>query len=328
MDNAFAKRCHLALRSVGLCHNDDTIKVVRLTGGVASDIAAVNCNEQIVCVKFALSKLRVEEDWYAPIHRGRTEFEWLTTAGQIVPDAVPRLYGWSDSANGFVMEYINGAGIVNWKSAILSGKKDHGESSLVAQIIGRIHNRTAQPGFNRQQFDASAEFESLRIDPYLRFTASQHPVVADRILALAENLADNRVALIHGDLSPKNILIRHAQPVILDAECASMGDPAFDVAFYLNHLCIKSMHLPDSRANMCSAIVNFWNTYATQITWEDPIVMESRVIQLLSALMLARIDGKSPVEYLTEDTRLRIRTLAVQQILSPVNSVQQFLSAI
>ena len=51
-------------------------------------------------------------------------------------------------------------------------------------------------------------------------------------------------ALVHGDVSPKNILVGPRGPVFLDAECAWYGDPAFDLAFCLNHLLLKCLWTP------------------------------------------------------------------------------------
>ena len=71
--------------------------------------------------------------------------------------------------------------------------------------------------------------------------------------------------LLHGDLSPKNILFRDAAPILLDAECATMGDASFDPAFCLNHLILKAIHLPASRERLLSEVGKFWQTYENHI---------------------------------------------------------------
>ena len=328
MFNTMEKRCQLALESLGLCQSGSAISVKRLTGGVASDIAVISFGHKSVCVKFALEKLRVEEDWFAPVHRGKTEFNWLSAAGRVVPDAIPKLYGWSDAANGFAMEYITGPDIVNWKSALLAGRQDYGESNAVAQVLGRIHAQSTEKGFDRTMFNSAADFEQLRTDPYLRFTAQKHPAIAGKLMELANQLSESEQALVHGDISPKNILMRQSQPIILDAECATMGDPAFDVAFYLNHLLLKSVHLPKSRATFHAAMQSFWDAYAAHVTWEKTTKIQSRVVQLLPALLLARVDGKSPVEYLSVNARNSVRDMAIARIISPASTVNEFLEAI
>ena len=38
--------------------------------------------------------------------------------------------------------------------------------------------------------------------------------------------------LVHGDFSPKNILISNKKIIYLDAECCNYGDPVFDLVFF------------------------------------------------------------------------------------------------
>jgi len=324
----YESRCKRLMASLGLCQPNEITSIEPLTGGVASDIAAVSYADQTACVKFALEKLRVEEDWFAPAHRGRAEFAWLQTASDIVPDTVPKLFGWSDTENGFAMEYIAGADVILWKSLLLSGAKDTGQAELVAIALASIHARSTKPKFNKTAFDNASDFESLRVEPYLRFTAMRHPDLADRIIAVADRLSSSRLALVHGDISPKNILLRSNRPVFLDAECASMGHPAFDVAFCLNHLILKSIHLPGSTLHLYATIRLFWSAYEQKISWEPSEQMQARVVELLPMLMLARVDGKSPVEYLTEESRAIVRSLAQGLILTPELSIRSFLDVL
>ncbi len=313
------------MESLHLCQSQDITNVKRLTGGVASDIATVTFPGSTVCVKFALGKLKVDEDWFAPVHRGKAEFAWLQAAGQAVPESVPALYGWSQAQNGFAMEFINGPDIYLWKTALLAGKQDSGEAATVAQTLGQIHAASLRSNFDRSAFHNTDDFESLRVEPYLRFTAQQHPDLAAQINKMADQLAESTVALVHGDVSPKNILFRQAHAVILDAECAAMGDPAFDVAFALNHLILKSIHLPESSENLRAAALQLWDNYAPFISWEDTSEMEARVCALLPVLMLARIDGKSPVEYLSDESRHKVRHIAREFIARPVNQLRTIL---
>ncbi len=318
MISDFEQRCGSLMESLGLCQSQDIIEIKRLTGGVASDIATVAFPGKTVCVKFALGKLKVEEEWFAPVHRNRAEFAWLQAAGKAVPESVPALYGWSETQNGFAMEFINGADVYLWKTALLEGKPDTGEAVAVARTLGKIHASSVDADFDRRAFNNKNDFESLRLEPYLRFTAHRHPDLSARINTMADQLAESSVALVHGDVSPKNILFRQAHALILDAECATMGDPAFDVAFMLNHLILKSIHLPHSSENLRAAALQLWDTYAPFVVWEKTSQMEARISALLPMLMLARIDGKSPVEYLSNESRNRVRDMAREFIARPV----------
>lgn len=326
MSTTFEQHCAALMQSLGLCDADEVTLVRPLTGGVASDIAAVSFRGRTVCAKFALGKLKVAEDWFAPVHRGRAEYAWLRAAGAVVPAAVPKLLGWSDAENGFAMEFIEGANTYLWKAALLQGTPLQGEAVAVADVLGQVHAAATTPAFDRSPFDNAADFDELRLDPYLRFTATRYPDLAAALNDMANALLISRIALVHGDVSPKNILFRDGQPVVLDAECATMGDPAFDVAFCLNHLMLKSYHLPRMKTALRAEVLAFWAAYAKHVGWEPAATLEARVTALLPMLMLARIDGKSPVEYLTEETRAQVRSAAQPLIAAPVAELATLLN--
>lgn len=322
----FEQLCATLMQSLGLCAAGEVTAVRPLTGGVASDIAAISFRGRTVCAKFALGKLKVTEDWFAPVHRGRAEYAWLGAAGAVVPTAVPKLLGWSDAENGFAMEFIEGANIYLWKMALLQAAPPRGEAAAVARVLGQVHAASATASFDRTPFDNAADFDELRLDPYLRFTATRYPALADAMIAMADALLHSRTALAHGDVSPKNILFRDGQPVILDAECATMGDPAFDVAFCLNHLLLKSYHLPTMQISLRAEVLAFWRAYAGLIGWEPAAALEARVAAVLPMLLLARIDGKSPVEYLTEPAREQVRAAAQPLIVAPAADLAALLN--
>lgn len=325
---SFDHRCRSLVANLGLAAEKDILSITPLTGGVASDIGVVTLTERKICVKFALAKLKVAEDWRAPVHRNRSEYAWLEAAGRCVPDNVPKLFGWSPADNGFAMEFLEGESVYLWKKALLVGKPDSGEATAVADVLGQIHTASTAPNFDKSPFRNRNDFQALRLDPYLRFTASRHVGVGSEIERLADDLFASDTALIHGDVSPKNILFRDGKPIILDAECATMGDPAFDVSFCLNHLILKAVHLPVGARSLLKATMAFWNTYARKIVWEDPDGLEVRVAKLVPALMLARVDGKSPVEYLSHEERLTVRALALRMVENPPKSLSELVQTI
>lgn len=294
------------------------LEVRPLAGGVASDIAVVSLPGREVCVKFALAKLKVAEDWHAPVHRNKAEFAWLSAATACVPENVPKLFGWSADDNGFAMEFLTGETVYLWKDALLAAAPDRGEAQAVAAVLGRIHAASTAPDFDRSPFQNRDDFRALRLEPYLSFTARKHPDLAPQLTELVTSLYEADAVLVHGDVSPKNILFRDGEPIILDAECATMGDPSFDLAFCLNHLLLKALHLPASQKVLLASVLRFWSSYAPLVDWEDVADLEARVAALLPALMLARVDGKSPVEYLSEASQARVRALAVPLIARPV----------
>lgn len=324
MGGEIAARARALVVALGLGRAEDVTEVVALTGGVASDIARVTVGDRVIAVKFALGRLRVAAEWLAPVHRNRAEYAWLEVAGRVAPGAVPELYGQDAGLGGFAMEYL--ADGRQWKAALLAGDAAGPVAEAVADRLGRIHAAGARPGFDRGPFGNAADFHALRVEPYLLFTAGRHPGVAERLRGLAAGLDAAAVTLVHGDVSPKNIIVRAGGPVLLDAECATMGDPAFDVAFCLNHLILKSVHLPESRAELRRAVTGFWRVYAGLVDWEPVESVEGRVAALLPALMLARVDGKSPVEYLDAAGQAKVRARALGLLSAPVGDIAALLA--
>ncbi len=326
--DAFESRCASLLEELGLARRDEIRSVTPLTGGVASDIARVETDNGDFCVKFALAKLRVKEDWHAPVHRNAAEYAWLEVASEMALGYFPKLHGRSVAANGFAMEFVTGDDVFVWKDALMERGPAGGEAASVARLLGGVHQRSARPSFDRGAFDNARDFDALRLEPYLRFTATVHTEAADALIGMADTLFESGTVLVHGDVSPKNILFRDGAPVLLDAECATMGDASFDVAFCLNHLVLKGFHLPQYAGACMDAAAEFAGTYFKAVDWEDPVALNRRIARLLPMLMLARIDGKSPVEYLNVARREQVRALSLTKISNPVDTLDDLFSHI
>jgi len=304
------------LVATGLAEADEWVEPVALTGGVSSGIYRVDLRSGRVCVKQALPRLKVAKDWQVPVERVFAEIDWLRTAARIVPGHVPEVLAQDDTSKSFVMPFL-GAEFRNWKTALLSGDVDPSVATEVGDVLGRIHAATADDADLAARFATDANFHALRLEPYLVETARVHPGLASRLLAMVEHTAATRRVLVHGDVSPKNILLGPQGPVLLDAECAWFGDPAFDVAFCLNHFLLKAAHLPASADALMAAYRAFTGAYLGHVRWEPRPLLEARVGALLPGLTLARIDGKSPVEYLGEPQRRAVRSAAVALLQSP-----------
>jgi hypothetical protein len=146
--------------------------------------------------------------------------------------------------------------------------------------------------------------------------------------ALAERTAKTKLALVHGDVSPKNILVGPQGPIFLDAECAWYGDPAFDLAFCLNHMLLKCVWVPGFSGKYLSCFDSLSSRYVKSVTWERPEALEQRVATLLPGLLLARIDGKSPVEYITAQAdRNRVRAAATGLLKNPPATLSEVRAA-
>jgi len=308
-----------SLRRMGLVAADQPLSLCPLDGGVSSDIYRADLPGRTLCVKRALARLKVAADWQAPVERNRWEVEWMRVAGAIVPSAVPAILGEDRAAGCFAMAYLDPASHPVWKSLLRDGRIDLATAAQVGDVLGWIHAATADRPDIAARFATDDIFYAIRLEPYLVATGRAHPGLAARFAALVAGTRSTRRVLVHGDFSPKNLLVGPAGPVILDAECAWYGDPAFDLAFVLNHLLLKGAWRPQWRDRYVAAFNALVSAYFEHVRWEPVAVLDARTAALLPALMLARIDGKSPVEYLTgEAEREAVRAFARPLLERPV----------
>jgi aminoglycoside phosphotransferase (APT) family kinase protein len=296
------------VEQAGLARSGDVATWTPLTGGVSSDIWRVDLPGRTICIKCALPRLKVAKEWHAPVERNAYEWAWINFAAKLCPDNVPTPLA-CDAAQGiFAMSYLEPARYPNWKRLLLDGVADAAVAAAVGSIIARLHAASAGDAAIANAFRSDAIFHAIRLEPYLLATAVRHPVLAGVLRSLTERTATTRIALVHGDVSPKNILLGPRGPVILDAECAWYGDPAFDAAFCLNHFLLKCVARPAIADDYLRCYAAFADAYLGGVSWEPRAAIEARVASLLPALTLARIDGKSPVEYLTDERdRQRVR---------------------
>ncbi len=307
------------LRRVGLIGPDETPSAAPLAGGVSSDIWRVDIAPEPVCVKRALAKLKVAADWRAPVERNAYEAAWMTVAGQAAPGAVPALLARDPVADALVMRFLDPARYPLWKAELRAGRADPARAAAVGRVLVRIHAATARRPDIAARFPTDRIFHDIRLEPYLLATASRHADLAPALRGLVERTASTRLALVHGDVSPKNILIGPEGPVFLDAECAWYGDPAFDLAFCLNHLLLKCLWVPATALELLEGFDRLAAAYMAGVDWEPPPALEARAATLLPGLFLARVDGKSPAEYLTaENDKARVRKVARALLAAPV----------
>jgi aminoglycoside phosphotransferase (APT) family kinase protein len=306
------------LRRMGLLKAGESARLTPLTGGVSSDISLVEAGGQRFCIKRALPRLKVSALWEAPVERNAAEAAYMRAVARWLPRAVPRVLGEDPKAGWFAMDYLTPADHRLWKTQLLAGIIEPDFAAAVGRDLAIIHARSAADPDVPASFANDATFEAIRIEPYLRATGRAHPELASRFDELAHTTLTTKRALVHGDISPKNILHGPDGPVFLDAECAWFGDPAFDLAFCLNHLLLKGAREGADRARYGAAFSVLAGAYLASVDWESPDDLESRAAALLPALFLARVDGKSPVEYLTrESERAAVRRCAAPLIASP-----------
>jgi aminoglycoside phosphotransferase (APT) family kinase protein len=282
----------------------------------------VEAGDKSFCVKRALPKLRVAMDWWAPVERNANEAAWFNTVAAFMPEAVPAVLAEDAQAGIFAMQYLPEADYANWKEQLRDATVVPAVAADVGRRLARIHSITAQSSSLAARFASDEIFHAIRLEPYLLATAGRHPALAGRLRQLAATTAATKHALVHGDVSPKNILIGPGGPVFLDAECAWWGDPAFDLAFCLNHLLLKCLWVPQATDAFLAAYETLSAAYCAGVDWEPPKAFERRTSALLPGLFIARVDGKSPVEYVIDEAdKDRVRRTAAALLRTPVASL-------
>jgi 5-methylthioribose kinase len=303
----------------GLAHADEPVRWHPLTGGVSSDIWQVELPGRSICVKRARATLKVEAEWRAPVSRNAYEWAWMQFAVRHCPENVPRPLAHDPEAGLFAMAFLAPEEHPVWKQQLMAGEVSVNTARAVGQLVGCLHAASAGCSELAGAFDTAINFHALRLEPYLIATAAHHPEIAPKLLQLAERTSNMRVALVHGDVSPKNILVGPHGPILLDAECAWFGDPAFDLAFCLSHLLLKWLVRPERRGELIEAYGALATAYLEQVTWEMRSNLEERAAHLIPALLLARVDGRSPAEYLTQEhQRADVRMRALPLLHRPV----------
>ena len=211
-----------------------------------------------------------------------------------------------------------------WKAELAAGRASASFAARTGDALAHIHAGTANRSDIAARFSTDASFHAIRLEPYLIATGRVHPALAPRLEALAANTAATKLALVHGDVSPKNILVGPAGPILLDAECAWYGDPAFDLAFCLNHLLLKCLWVPGATEGFLKCFDAFADAYLSGVEWEIRDELEARAAALLPGLLLARVDGKSPAEYLTREAdKQTVRKAGSEMLLHPLSQLAQ-----
>ena len=305
------------LRETGRIAPDETPRFQTLGGGVSNRAVLVERRDpsgrgEGWVVKQALAKLRVPTDWFSSPARIAREAQGLRSLATLAPPGatVPLIFEDDE-------RYILAMAAVpqpheNWKTMLLAGQLDPAHVAQFGALLGTIHRRASGDPALAALFDDRSFFDSLRLDPYYRYAASQVPAAAPFIDELLAETWATRLTVVHGDYSPKNILVHEGRLILLDHEVIHWGDPAFDLGFGLTHLLSKAHHLPAHRAAFTAAAEEFWRSYLGSLgdfPWSAEL--ERRAIRHTLACLLARVAGRSPLEYLDTAERERQRDVVV-----------------
>lgn len=306
----------------------ESVSFTKLVGGVSNRTVRVAREDGSGWVmKQSLAKLRVDADWFSNPERIRVEANAIRALHALAPEGTIPLFIFEDLANHLMAMEAIPEESENWKSVLLSGRIIPNHFEQFGLLLGTIHRESAQAGAEiRTAFSDTSYFESLRMEPYYLYAAQQTPDAAEFLHALVKETRRHRDSLVHGDFSPKNALIYRGKLILLDYEVVHFGDPAFDVGFALTHFLSKAHHLQAARDRLGSCAALFWDVYRRQIEsmdWAEEL--EARAVRHTLGCLLARVAGKSPLEYLTTDEAAMQRTVVLQLIASPPTSVKKLI---
>lgn len=290
------------------------VRVRELSGGVSNAVFLVETPNDRFVVKQARGKLRVQADWQCSVERIWREVEVLEATAGLLQDwkhalaSVPQLL-WKDE---LLYSYAMTAAAANsrtWKEELMEGVDDDLLASAAGVLLGRIHSHSWHNAELASRFKDRTYFAQLRLEPYYLVAAQNYPSLANRLYDLVDQTWREQHALVHGDFSPKNILISAAGPMLIDFEVGHYGDPAFDIGFCLTHLVLKAIHFPQREKQLLQMADAFRLQaiagHLGKIKSDEWSALESRGIQHLAGCLVARVHGKSPVDYLTPPEQLR-----------------------
>jgi streptomycin 6-kinase len=273
-------------------------------------------------IKQSLGKLRVEKEWLSDrdrIFREAAAMRFM--AGKIQGGRVPGVMA-EDRENFAIAMDAAPAEAEMWKTRLFRGDFDEEPAHAAGRMLASMISSTWGDAEAARLFGDTTVFEQLRIDPYYGFTASSVPEAADYIKRLIRRSETRRVSLTHGDWSPKNLLVASRDTWAIDWEVIHFGDPSFDAGFLLNHLVLKSMARPQWKRELVRLAEIFSESLSNHLTPEGRWI-PGAALEHLPALMLARVDGKSPVEYLDQSGRERVRALALELMRNPADSIEE-----
>jgi 5-methylthioribose kinase len=278
----------------GVISATDQAEVEVLTGGVSNVVLAITTADKKFVLKQALAELKVAEKWEADQRRAIVEANAIALFHKLSPDHVPNLVFLDPERFILILDRVP-VGSTVWKSDLLDGVINPDVAAVLGTTLANWHNFGEKNKEARLQFMEDSLFEQLRIDPFYRFVASKNESLKPVIGKLIKELEGDKTTIVHGDFSPKNIMVgMDDQVYILDFEVTHVGNPVFDLAFLLAHLLCKKFRTDEPLENklLGAAAERFVSTYEVIRPIASSLCLHTALIAL------ARVEGKSPVNYL------------------------------
>lgn len=326
------------LRRTGRLAHDACVEVQWLAGGVSNAVFRVRPVQPAgtdFILKQACERLRVAEPWFCSIERIWRETAVLRVCHDVVgPQAVahgfhlsvPELL-WEDRDEYVYAMPAAAADAPTWKERLLAGDANPAAGAAIGGLLGRLHAETWRNEDLAREFGERSFFEALRLDPYYRHTAQMRPDLAPAFDALLQETAASARCLVHGDFSPKNLLVTADAITLLDFEVGHFGDPGFDLGFFFAHLALKE-HLaqtPALHAVRKEAWEAYYHALSQRLPDDELQSLRLRATQHLGACLAARVDGKSKVDYLTPDLAAWARATGAELLTTPQDAAAVWL---
>jgi 5-methylthioribose kinase len=338
------------LRHTGRVSATEEVAVRELSGGISNLVLLLTlpARSYSFVVKQARERLRVKDDWRCSPERIWREVAVLKICGEVLAAQRSEVEGpsehcftaivpgilWEDRENYVYAMTAAPQDHKTWKEMLLAGQVEQSREIAVTcgRLLGSLHAASWNDEHIARKLDDRSYFDQLRLDPYYRRVAAVHADLAPRIHKLIESVWQHRCCLVHGDFSPKNLLVWPDHVMLIDFEVGHYGDPAFDLGFFQTHLILKSLWSGPRQSEYLQLADDFWQAYhstlASCIPAAELFSLEQRLLLNLAGCMLARVDGKSPVDYLTVARQAVVRQLARSWITQPPASWSDLLQVL
>ncbi|MEM6431115.1 MAG: phosphotransferase, partial [Deinococcota bacterium] len=180
----------------------------------------------------------------------------------------------------------------------------------------------------QEDFSDRTYFENLRLEPYYLYTAERVPEARPFLHEIVEHTRQRLFTLVHGDYSPKNVLVYDQTLILLDHEVIHIGDPAFDLGFSMTHLLSKAHHVKTKRQAFVEASQLYWQHYL-QVLGDVDFVnnLERYAVRHTLACLLARVAGRSPLEYLSPTEQAAQWNAVIDLMQAPPATVDELITS-
>jgi len=310
-------------------NNHKILEYKRLKGGVSSEVYEVRTKLNSFCLKRSLKKLLVKKNWIVNQNRIYYEYLWLNHCRKILKKNIPKTFEYNNNQKYILMEYFDSSKFKTLKELYFKASINLNTIKSISKHLYKIHSQSKNYKTKNIFKKNNNNFFKLRLDPYFNEVAKVYPKLKKKIKSINKEYLLNSSTLVHGDFSPKNILIGNKRIIYLDAECCNYGDPVFDLVFFSNHLLIKSIYFEKQKKEFLKAFRVFYAQYFNNISIREYRKYLLRIINMTPIMLLARIDGKSPVEYITSNkTKNKIRKKSFEIISAKISDIDDIIEII